>query len=49
MDIKIVREIAVIFVNDVVGYSKYICNNELKQLLHACSRQRLRVFDGTDY
>ena len=30
-------------------YMKYACNNELKQVLRACSRQRLRVFNGTNY
>ena len=27
----------------------YACNNELKKVLRACSRQRLRVFNGTNY
>ena len=27
---------------------QYACNNELKQMLNACSRQRLRVFNGTN-
>ena len=28
---------------------QYACNNELKQLLTACWRRRLIVFNGTDY
>jgi hypothetical protein len=27
---------------------RYACNNPLKQVLKACSRQGLRIFNGTD-
>ena len=28
---------------------QYACNNELKRVLTTCTKQRLRIFNGTDY